>query len=225
MSSADKDASIPFYQCHIFDLDHTLIAQNTSFAYLNFLCAREVLPKKSLYTAWLSFYKYKTRSSSLKQIHEVLFSTVLKGVAIQDLESCAEKFLDETLWNSIYPPAFSKFRLQQHLGASVALMSSSPSFLVERISHRLGADHWEATEYQSDSFGCLQSVKRFLDGAGKASEVFELAKTKGLPLDQCMTYSDSFYDLPFLLTSGKAVAVNPDKRLRFFALKNQWEIL
>ena len=225
MNSADECASLPFYQCHIFDLDHTLIAQNTSFAYLNFLCQREILPKKSLFAAWLSFYKFKARSCSLKQIHEELFSMVLKGVSINELESCADKFLDETLWDSIYPPAFSEFRLQQHLGANVALMSSSPSFLVERISKRLGADHWEATEYQTDSYGCLQSVRRFLDGASKASEVFKLANKKGLQLDQCMTYSDSFYDLPFLLASGKAVAVNPDKKLRFFALKNQWEIL
>jgi len=225
MSSADKCDSLPFYQCHIFDLDHTLIAQNSSFAYLNFLCQREVLPKKSLFAAWLSLYKFKARRSSLKQIHEELFSMALKGVAMNELESCAEMFLDETLWESIYPPAFSEFRLQQHLGASVALMSSSPSFLVERISKRLGADHWEATEYQSDSYGRLQSVKRFLDGAAKAGEVFNLAKKKGFQLDRCMTYSDSFYDLPFLLTSGKAVAVNPDKRLRFFALKNHWEIL
>jgi HAD superfamily hydrolase (TIGR01490 family) len=223
MSSADS--TTPFYKCHVFDLDNTLIAQNSSFAYLNFLCQRDVLPKRSLYFAWPKYYKYKAGSGSLKEIHEALFSRILKGIAMNELEKYAEQFLDETLWDTIYPPAFSEFRLQQHLGASVALMSSSPSFLVEKISKRLGADHWKATEYQSDSYGCLQTVKRFLDGKAKAGEVFEFAKRQGIPLDQCMTYSDSFFDLPFLLTSGKAVAVNPDRRLLFYARKNQWKIL
>jgi HAD superfamily hydrolase (TIGR01490 family) len=222
MSLADRD---PFYQFHIFDLDHTLVAQNTSFAYLNFLCNKQILPKKSLYFAWQKYYESKIGHVNLKEAHEFLFAKILKGISMNQLDFFAEEFLDQTLWDSIYPPAFSEFRLQQHLGASVALMSSSPSFLVEKISKRFGADHWRATEYVPDSYGHLQSVKRFLDGGAKATEVFDLTKRKGLDLDRCITYSDSFYDLPFLLSTGKAIAVNPDKHLRFFAQKNQWTIL
>lgn len=38
-------------------------------------------------------------------------------------------------------------------------------------------------------------------------------------------YADNGYDLPVLKTVGKAIAVNPDKELRAYALENQWKII
>lgn len=224
MNSADRD-TVSFSPCHIFDLDHTLVNVNTSLAYLNFLSRREILSKKALSLAWIGFFKFKYTKCNVKDIHEGIFTSLLKGVSLHLLEFCADEFIEETLWNSLYPPAFSAFRLQQHLGATVVLMSSSPAFIVERIAERLCVDHWEATEYSSDSNGSLQSVKRFLDGPSKSEQLYRFAGKKGFSLGECTTYSDSFHDLPFLLASGKAIAVNPDRRLRYLALQNKWEIL
>ena len=53
--------------------------------------------------------------------------------------------------------------------------------------------------------------------AEKKKRVLEYAVNRGIALSDCSFYSDSIYDLPLLEAVGRAVAVNPDFRLRRLA--------
>jgi HAD superfamily hydrolase (TIGR01490 family) len=221
MSSVDD----LWYRCHAFDLDNTLVSRNTSYTFCNFLCERQILPKRALLEALAARFQLTKLQKNLSDVHKAVFSRVLKGIELIRLESVVDEFLDTFLLDSIYPPAYTVFKRQQHLGSMIVLLSSSPAFLVRKVSERLGVDHWMATDYETDTQGRLNSVKCFLDGKAKAEEISRLSLEKNFTLSNCKAYSDSYYDLPFLLIAGGSVAVNPDKRLRLFADKHDWEIL
>ncbi len=212
-------------RCHVFDLDHTLVTNSSSYVFCRFLCRQGILPRRVLLRAYLAQIQWKGLRKSLQHIHNELFAKILRGLEMAKLEKASEQFIDEFIWSSLYPPVFALFKREQHLGSTVALMSSSPSFLVERIAKRLGADHWEATEYEVDKMGRLSAVKRFLDGEAKAEQVAKFLARKGYTKNDCKAYSDSYHDLPFLLAAGHPVAVNPDRKLRSYAMKHEWEIL
>ncbi|MBS3904099.1 MAG: HAD-IB family hydrolase [Simkania sp.] len=210
---------------HFFDLDRTIIEQNTSVAFCRYLCDRGILPRVALIQSFLIGWRAKVMRHTLDEMHAVLFKRVLKGVRLSDLENAVDDFLRCFLWASIYPPVFSILRRQQHLGAVVVIMSSSPTFLVQKIADQFGVDLWMGTEYEVDVHGRLIGIKQFLDGSKKAQGLQGLSKEYGWRLEETKAYSDSYHDLPFLLTAGNAAAVNPDHRLRLLARQRRWEIL
>ncbi len=216
----DRPASV-----HLFDLDQTLIEKNSSFAFCRHLCNQRILKKAALAQAFFSRWQSKALNLSLREIHSLLFQRVLKGLRQEDLENEVDGFLNQFLWSSIYPPTFSVLKRHQHLGAKVMLLSSSPAFLVRKVAKRLNFDHWIGTEYNLDENGRFASIKRFMDGEEKAKQLKSLCKERGILLAKTTAYSDSYHDLPFLLSAGKAVAVNPDRRLLAYAKQHQWETL
>jgi phosphoserine phosphatase len=63
-----------------------------------------------------------------------------------------------------------------------------------------------------------------MHGPAKAVAITDLAAREGLDLSRCAAYSDSINDVPMLSVVGRAVAVNPDSRLRKVATERGWEI-
>ena len=67
-------------------------------------------------------------------------------------------------------------------------------------------------------------IGKILHGAEKATAIKELANARGYDLRECHAYSDSFSDLPLLITVGIPHAINPDARLRIKALAENWQM-
>ena len=162
---------------------------------------------------------------SLAQLHDKVFEHLLKGRLLETIEQHVEPFLQDYLFSRIYPPAIAKLRLAQHLGHYTLILSNSPSFLVEKIAQLLGVNEWRATEYAVDKELKLCHIASIMQGKEKASCVQEIAGRLCISKEEITAYSDSFLDLPFLLTAGTPIAVNPDRKLRRFSEEHQWAIL
>lgn len=63
-----------------------------------------------------------------------------------------------------------------------------------------------------------------LHGLAKAEAIKYLHNNRGWGGKTIYTYSDSYKDLPMLLDSDIATAINPDKKLRKIALAKNWKI-
>lgn len=135
----------------------------------------------------------------------------------------AEDFVDLYLMKFIYFPAWEKLKWAQHRGHFTCILSNSPSFLVRIIAERLHVDAWEASEYLIDKDQRLCQIQKILEGEGKACYVEQVLKRLGIGKDRSTGYSDSYLDLPFLHSVGKAVVVNPDRKLRLVANRLKWE--
>ena len=116
-------------------------------------------------------------------------------------------------------------QLAQQLGHYTLILSNSPSFLVKKIAEYFHVDEWFSTEYEIDKEKNLCHIAFMMQGEEKASVVKKIATKLCIPVENITAYSDSFFDLPLLLSSGASIAVNPDRKLRRVAQLHNWPIL
>jgi len=210
---------------HCFDLDKTLIRENGSFAFCLYLWRNQFFSSYGVFRSVLFGLKFEWGHISLQELHEKVFSLMLKGTPLSGLKSHIGKFLDKFLFPSLYTPAFSLLKRAQHFGEKSMLLSSSPDFLVVPIAERLGVEIARGTVYGVDKEGRLCNIAELMEGKNKARTLQKIASQMGIAKDQIIVYSDSHHDLPLLQESGEFVAVNPDFRLKKIAQKRHWRII
>lgn len=132
------------------------------------------------------------------------------------MQQLAEAFLDEELGKMVNP-AVAGLVVRY---SETYLFSSSPSFLVEPIAHRLNITHAYSTEYGVDSNGRFEGIERVVTGEVKAQQLEGVKDGR-----EVVAYSDSILDAPMLFGASKVVCVNPDRGLQRLAQRYGWEIL
>jgi HAD superfamily hydrolase (TIGR01490 family) len=212
-------------QLSVFDLDRTLIDCNSSFQFCRFLISKGVLPLSALGHASYCYLRLQMGRLSLFDLHQTIFHKILRGLPVEQLEEHVGAFIEQVISRALYAPATACLKLAQHLGHHTAIFSTAPQFLVREIARFFEVGTWEATEYAVDRENRLCSVERVVQGEDKANFVFAMEKGLGLSRDQVTAYSDSYLDLPFLLSAGTAVAVNPDRKLRAHSKHSSWSII
>ena len=114
-----------------------------------------------------------------------------------------------------------------HKNDVMLLASATNSVIVNPIAKRLGFENIVATEVEIVNgvySGKFQNTPAL--GEGKLQKVREWMRRNDFSDFKNTTfYSDSINDLPLLSAVNKAVAVNPDNKLREECEKRSWEIV
>ena len=208
-----------------FDLDHTLLSANSSFRFGLYLYNKKHLSFSSLLFILTTAFSYNMGVLSLERLHEKAFQHLFLKKPERVVKKWVADFLSEHLNNLLYMPAIQELKKAQAEGHLTALLSSSPSFLVEPIAILLNIPLWEASCYDVDSFGCYSAISKLNFGVDKALKLNMLRDLYAISLDKTYAYSDSHLDLPFLLAAGNVIVVNPTRLLRRLANKNKWSII
>lgn len=209
----------------IFDLDHTLISTNSSYCYLKTLYQIGALSVSVLLRAALLKCRYYATSMTLEKLHHVVFDRMLRGFSLESLEKHIDALVDKLLPGALYLPAYQELMAAQKRGDYIALISSSPDFLVRRFASYFGIDAWEGTAYDIDHEQRLCNISKLITGPQKKRSLQLLQERFGIPKKQVVVYTDSHDDIPLLLEAGEAVAVNPDRKLARMARLNKWRII
>lgn len=209
----------------VFDLDRTLLRGNSSFSFCYYLVIKKILPWSALFSACAYRFRHYLFHLGLREMHQGLFQSFLKGMSLQLLQTQVDLFLEKYLPKQWYFPALFQLRGGQQLGDVVVILSNSPAFLVEKIVKELHVELWRATEYQVDREGKLCHIATVMGGEEKAVAMQQIAQEFSIPLTNVVAYSDSITDLPLLQLAGRAVGVNPDRELRAVCQRQGWEIL
>jgi HAD superfamily phosphoserine phosphatase-like hydrolase len=162
---------------------------------------------------------------SIQDVHAKIFDRIFHGRSSDSLRKHIISFLDYKLDTIVNPLLIERLRQAQSENHVVVILSSSPDFLVESIGSRLGADISVGTCYQTNVKMHFTQISQVINGEEKAEYVTQLSNAKDVPLENVIAYSDSYLDLPLLERVGKAVVVNPDKKLRSVAINRKWEIV
>lgn len=208
-----------------FDLDGTLIVGNSSFLFGRFLHRQGHLTHRSMLRLVAAYLRHRYLGLSLEKLHQAAYRIFFKGRNKEQLDRLVAQFLDTSLPTLWYQPALTRLNAEQDLGHRIAILSSSPDFLVGALAARLNVALWQASVYPVDADGCLTGTPHIFAGDNKATRLIELAKAHTVDLCETIAYSDSILDLPFLLTAGRPVAVNPDNALRRWSAQHGWEML
>jgi HAD superfamily phosphoserine phosphatase-like hydrolase len=213
-----------FCAVSLFDLDRTLVTENSSYLFGSFLYRRRILSSaKALYC--MGCYSLHAKGLlSLSKLHNKIFASLFQGKTIEPFYQAVHDFLEEDFARFFYQPALRRVKEAQDRGHYTAILSSSPSFLVERIARLCQVDEWMATSYAS-SHGIFSEVPFVFDGKQKSCFAARLVDRLNLSKENMTAYSDSYLDMPFLESAGTAVGVNPDRRLKKICLQRDWEIL
>ncbi|MCE2983770.1 MAG: HAD-IB family phosphatase [Parachlamydia sp.] len=209
----------------IFDLDHTLLKVNCSYRFGAYLYKKT---KFSLFTliACLSYYiRHKYFTLSMGELHYKIFNRLFKGACSETICNHANAFLDNELSRLYNPLVQIRLLEAQQRGDDVAILSSSPDFLVRLIADRLRIKHWKATVYAVDDQGVFSHVSDIVDGHKKVECVRHLVNELDCDPEFTVAYSDSHLDIPLLAHAARAVGVNPDDKLKQVCLDMGWEIL
>lgn len=125
-------------------------------------------------------------------------------------------------------PPFAHQVIEQHRGEGrlLVMATTTPHDLVEPLAERLGFDAVVATRYRASEGRYVGEIDgEFVWGRGKLAAVRAWADEADVDLSESYAYSDSFYDLPLLNATGRPHAVNPDPRLRVYAIARRWPVL
>lgn len=206
-----------------FDLDHTLLTCNSSFAFGCFLFHRGLCPWWNMATLLSCYAAHKAGLLSVAGLHRTIFRRFFLGKSREEFSAHLELFLDGALDEILYIPVYHKLLEAQSAGDTVALFSSSPDFLVHAVARRLKIDRCLATTYAVNEQGLFCDVTHIVSGEQKADVLRELVDT--LSFKSSTAYSDSCLDIPFLAAASTAVAVRPDRCLRKQSVLRGWSII
>ncbi|PRW63857.1 HAD family hydrolase [Actinopolyspora mortivallis] len=211
-----------------FDVDNTMMMGASLFHFARGLAARKFFRPSDL--AGFAWQQVKFRIGGNENVEDLRSSreqalSFVAGRDVADLVGLSEEIYDELMADRIW--AGTRALAQMHLdaGQRVWLVTATPVELAQIMAQRLGLTGALGTVAEhSEGVYTGRLVGEMLHGRAKAHAVRALAASEGLDLRRCTAYSDSSNDVPMLSVVGRAVAVNPDQRLREIARVRGWDV-
>ncbi|CCE23477.1 histidinol-phosphatase [Methylotuvimicrobium alcaliphilum] len=210
----------------IFDLDNTLIADDSDYLWGQFLVDRGIVDKAQYEAANAKFYDdYK--QGCLDIVEFLNFSLKpLSEHAPRQLFEWREQFIEEIIKPLMLKPAQALIDKHKAKGDTLMVITATNRFVTEPIVKLYGIEHLLATtpefidgRYTGNFSGtpCFQ--------AGKVALLEDWLTSSEETLANSWFYSDSHNDLPLLNRVQNPVAVDPDEKLKAYAEQSNWPII
>lgn len=210
----------------IFDLDLTLISDDSDHQWGEFLVAKKLVNVEEYKQKNDRFYQQY--SAGTLDIFEYLeFSlSILTQHPINTLNAWRKEFIETRIAPLIIKK--SKALVEQHraAGDELIIITATNYFITQPIAKLFEIEHLIAPmpELKDNIYtGKVVGTPSFQEG--KVICLKQWLKQHPFPLENAFFYSDSHNDLPLLELVGNPVAVNPDERLKQAANTKHWTVL
>lgn len=209
-----------------FDLDKTIIATSSAFAYGKEFMAHGLITRQEALDLYLTKaqYMFVGQSSEKMDVTRDALAQMVAGWPVDEVIRITAESMHTVVTPAIYSEARELIEQHKAQGHEVVIISASAEILVKPIAQELGIDTVVATGMEVVDGKLTGTITRYLKGDAKAEAAVEFAKTRGYDLAESFAYSDSATDIPMLEAVGNPVAVNPDRALKKHAIANGWDI-
>lgn len=215
----------------IFDLDYTLTQRGTWGRFVVSCVSDKPLKwLPTLLAAGLGQLKYKCGKAERVTVKQAMIRRGMAGMSRKAIYEKASIFADAEIEDGLRPGGIAELKAHQEQGDIVIIASAAADVIVKAISERLEIKYWIATDTGWDDQDNL--VPEFSSpncyGPEKVRRIKELFKENPeiKKNNQIITmYSDSYSDLEILCFADVGIAVNPDKKLEAYALKNGMSVV
>lgn len=208
-----------------FDLDHTLLAQNSGVLYARAAYKRRQIGRLML--ARSSFWALLHYLGRL-DIDEAYRRTgaLFRGMDGEAVRGEVERWFAAEVAHLLRPGAEPVLRGHRERGERTVLVTNSSSYIACAAARAWQLDGWLANDILTDADGRITgSVESPLCyGAGKVVRARAWADAQQVDLREAYFYSDSISDLPLLEQVRSPHVVHPDPRLRRIARARGWPI-
>jgi HAD superfamily hydrolase (TIGR01490 family) len=211
-----------------FDLDNTLIQGASLFHFARGLAAHRFLTGRQIARfGWsqLTFRVRGERAGQVKTTRERALSFAA-GRSVSEITGLCHEVFEDYLERKIWPGTRALAQAHLNRGEPVWLLTAAPDELASIVAERLGFTGALGTI--AESVGGVYSGRLcgdVLHGPAKGDAMRALALREGYRLSACHAYSDSANDLPMLTAVGHPHAVNPDHKLRHYAMERGWPVV
>lgn len=213
----------------LFDLDHTLLSGDSDVLWCDFLMDRGELDRR----------EFAARNAAMEAAYRAgtvgtrefcgFYVATLAGRTPAEWEPLRRAFLRDCIAPRL--PAASHALVRRHLddGDTVVLTTATNRFITELTAAHLGIDHLIATGCELGPggrfTGALQGEPNMREGKLVHLRAWLESRGQRLADVDSVAYSDSINDLPLLAAARRAVAVDPDERLRAEAAARGWAVI
>ncbi len=210
-----------------FDVDNTIIRGASAFHIARGLKQRGFFSSRDMIKFGWEQGKYVLLGETKEQMDNLRTDGVslVKGWSVAEMAAIGEEVYDEVLALRIFPG--TKALLDGHLaqGHEVWLVTASPVEVGRIVARRMGATGALGTTPEHEGgYYTGRLAGPMLHGEGKADAIKVLADERGLDLSSSFAYGDSINDQFMLNAVGHPCAINPDTKLRKFAMAQGWAI-
>ncbi len=210
----------------IFDLDNTLIADDSDYLWGQFLVDQGIVDKELYEEVNIKFYEdYKLGTLDITEFLHFSLAPLAKNTPEQ-LYQWREQFVEEIIKPIVLKPAIRLINKHRYKGDTVMVITATNRFVTEPIVKLYGIDNLLATtpEFVDGRYtGNFEGIPCFQEGKVKLLE--EWLKTSEETMKNSWFYSDSHNDLPLLKLVDNPVAVDPEEKLRAYAEQQDWSII
>ncbi|MGD0958469.1 MAG: HAD family hydrolase [Methylomonas sp.] len=210
----------------IFDLDNTLIANDSDYLWGQFLVDRGIVDQNYYEHNNQKFYE-DYQQGKLDIVKFLHFS--LETLSLHDadqLHSWREEFVETRIQPILLPAAQQLVDEHRRRGDTLLVVTSTNRFITEPIVKLFGIEHLLAT---TPEFVNGRYTGKFIDAPcyqdGKITHLRNWLANTAETLEGSWFYSDSHNDLPLLKLVAHPVAVDPDPQLLEYARQAQWRII
>ncbi len=219
----------------IVDYDGTLFTKET-IPFLLGLAKKKSVPAKDYYKTLVKVYlcliKYKLskkKNFDKEKFHKDIaksFLSIYKNMKQEEIE----KFFKETVLEAekyFNQKLVLELKGLKEKGYKLVLLSGGFLPYVELVAQKLDLDYVFATEleYLDKGFN-LEKDLLFITGKTKKETILKkFPQEMQVDWQASYAYADSYFDSDVLEMTGNPHAVNPDERLRKYALEKNWPII
>ena len=210
----------------IFDLDNTLIADDSDYLWGQYLVDQGIVDKDIYESANIKFYNdYKQGNLDIVEFLNFSLQPLANNDPV-DLFQWRAQFIRDIITPILLKPAQELISKHKDRGDTLLVITATNRFVTEPIVNLYGIDNLLATtpEFQNGKFtGNFNGIPCFQQGKVRLLE--EWLKTSTESMDGSWFYSDSHNDLPLLKLVDNPIAVDPDEKLTAFARAYNWPVI
>ncbi len=209
----------------LFDLDNTLLSDDSDFLWGCFLVEKGLVDKKKYDEANQRFYtEYK--QGTLDIFEFLAFSLQpLTQFSADQLNTLHKEFMQKHIAPAMTEKGKAQIKQHRDNGDTIVIITATNRFVTQPIADAFMVDDLIATDPEiidSKYTGKVAGTPCFQEG--KITRLNEWLEKTSHNLQDSVFYSDSHNDLPLLEKVTTAIAVDPDDQLKTIALDRNWEI-
>jgi len=210
----------------IFDLDNTLLGGDSDNLWGQFVCEQGLVDGEDFAARNEQFYTdYKAGTLDIDAYLRFALATLV-GHSREELDAWHREFMSCKIEPILLPKADQLIASHRAQGHELLIITATNEFITRPIAELLGVPELIACQGETID-GRYTGEPRGIPSyhAGKVTRLNAWLADRHVALDGAFFYSDSHNDLPLLQLVDNPVAVDPDDRLRDYAVKSGWPVI
>lgn len=210
----------------LFDLDNTLITNDSDFLWGQFLVDNKIVDREEYEQKNRQFFEDYEKGCLDIDSYLKFSLKPLSQHSAQQLYQWRSQFIEQLIQPIIAPGTPDLLDKHRKLGDTLMIISATNLFITQPIAELLDIPNILATQpeildgaYTGEYIG-VPTYQR-----GKVEALQQWMEAHQMDLTNSTFYSDSHNDLPLLEMVDNPVAVNPDEQLKQVAVKQNWPLL